>query len=112
MQPMPFPLVSECLAARLDVDWRTCEPGRVRVIETPRRLLENCVADVGVETAPPYRRRGYAQAVVAAVVEELTDVGGEAAYSCAPENVASVATVRSVGFVPYAKALVLVAPSP
>ncbi len=35
----------------------------------------------------------------------------EARYGCSPENRASVATARSVGFVPYGTSLVLSAPA-
>ncbi|MBN1399641.1 MAG: hypothetical protein JXA74_02320, partial [Anaerolineae bacterium] len=38
-------------------------------------LLEDRVADLGVETAPAYRRRGYAQTAVSAVVAEITSRG-------------------------------------
>ncbi|MHC4982722.1 MAG: hypothetical protein ACYTF6_06095 [Planctomycetota bacterium] len=34
-----------------------------------------------------------------------------AARSCAPGNLASIATARSVGFVPYARTLILSAPA-
>ena len=73
-------------------------------------LLEDCVADVGVETSPAYRRRGYARACVASVVAEMASRGGQARYSCSPGNAASIATARSVGFAPYATSLVLTAP--
>lgn len=75
-------------------------------------VMEDQVADLGVETAPAYRRCGYAKTVVSAVVEHLTRTGGEARYGCRPENHASRATARSVGFVPYGTSLVLSAPRP
>lgn len=74
--------------------------------------MEDQIADLGVETAPAHRRRGYAKTVVSAVVEHVTRGGGEARYACNPGNEASIATARSVGFVPYAIALVLSAPAP
>ena len=74
-------------------------------------LMEDQVADLGVETAEHYRRRGYAQTVVSAVVAELAHGGGEAIYACSPGNLASVATALSVGFAPYATALSLTAPA-
>lgn len=73
-------------------------------------VLGDVVADVGVETAPGYRRRGYAQAAVSALVRHFTERGGESRYSCSPNNLASIATARSVGFVPYGKSLILSAP--
>ncbi len=74
-------------------------------------FMEEEIADIGVETAPPYRKRGYAKTVVSAVVEHITRKGGEAFYGCDPDNHASVATARSVGFVPYGRGLVLSAPA-
>jgi ribosomal protein S18 acetylase RimI-like enzyme len=75
-------------------------------------VMEDRVADIGITTAEGYRRRGYAQTCVSAVVGEVTDRGGEARYGCSPDNEASKATARSVGFVPYAHSLVLAAPAP
>jgi predicted GNAT family acetyltransferase len=74
--------------------------------------MEDEIADVGVETAPDYRRRGYARAAVSAVVDRYIQRGGEAVYGCASSNTASRATARSVGFVPYAKRMAIVAPGP
>jgi hypothetical protein len=73
-------------------------------------LMEDRIADLGVETAPGYRRRGYAQTAVSAVVGEITGRGGEGFYKCSPTNLASIATARSVGFLLHAKGLVLAAP--
>jgi ribosomal protein S18 acetylase RimI-like enzyme len=69
--------------------------------------MEDQIADLGVETAPAYRQRGYAKAAVAAVVSHICERGGEARYGCAPSNHASQATARAVGFLPYAQSLVL-----
>ena len=74
-------------------------------------VMEDKIADLGVETASAYRRRGYAQTVVSVVVEHITRAGGEARYGCLPDNQASIATARSVGFVPYGTSLVLSAPA-
>jgi GNAT superfamily N-acetyltransferase len=73
-------------------------------------VMEDRVVDLGIETAPGYRRRGYAQTAVSAIVEHMTRDGGEARYGTDPENQASIATARSVGFAPYATSLVLAAP--
>ena len=73
-------------------------------------VMEDEVADIGIETAEGYRRRGYAKTAVSAVAAHVIDRGGEARYGCSPENYASVATARSVGFVPYGRSLVLSAP--
>ena len=70
-------------------------------------VMEDRVADLGIVTAPAYRRRGYAKTAVSAVVEHIVRAGGEALYACRPDNAASVATAASVGFVPYGSSLVL-----
>lgn len=73
-------------------------------------VMEDLVCDVGVGTAVAFRRRGYARAAVSALVSTFTQRGSEARYSCGPNNEASIATARSVGFVPYATSLILSAP--
>lgn len=75
-------------------------------------VMEDTLTDMAVPgTAEPYRGRGYAKTVVSAVVDHFTRTGGEAYYVCSPDNAASVATARSVGFVPYGRSLVLGAPA-
>lgn len=75
-------------------------------------VMEDRVADLGVPgTVPACRRRGYAKTCVSAVVEHITRAGGEARYGCDPANVASIATARSVGFIPYGLSLVMAAPA-
>ena len=71
--------------------------GRVVSVAYAHRsgFMEDEVADLGVETAPAYRRRGCASAVVSAVVEHFTCTGGEAVYCCVPDNLASAATARA-----------------
>jgi RimJ/RimL family protein N-acetyltransferase len=59
--------------------------------------LANRVADIGVETAPGYRGRGYARACVSAVIGAYAERGGEALYGCSPANAASIATIQSCG---------------
>lgn len=71
--------------------------------------MEARLADPAIETAPAYRRRGYAQTALSAVVDDYVRRGGEAKYDCSPDNLASAATARSVGFVPYGRTLVLAA---
>jgi ribosomal protein S18 acetylase RimI-like enzyme len=74
------------------------------------RLMEDRVADLGVETAAAYRRRGHARAAVSAVAADMIERGGEAVYSLNPDNAASLATARSAGFGPFATGLYLGAP--
>jgi RimJ/RimL family protein N-acetyltransferase len=72
--------------------------------------MENQVVDVGIETAPAYRRKGYAQTALSSLVDHITNAGGEAIYICFSDNAASIATAKSVGFVPYGSSLIFAAP--
>lgn len=85
--------------------------GRVVSVAYAHRteVMEDQVADLGVETAPAYRRKGFAHAAVASVVDHVAQNGGEAIYKCNPANEASIATARSVGFVPWYRSLALAA---
>lgn len=71
-------------------------------------VMEDRVADLSVPgTAKAHRRKGYGKIVVAAVVDHVARHGGEGYYVCRPDNDASVATARSVGFIPFGASLVL-----
>jgi GNAT superfamily N-acetyltransferase len=70
-------------------------------------ILEDRVADLGVETAEAYRRRGFAKTVVSAVTAYMTRTGGEGLYHCSASNLASVATARSVGYELYGNTFIL-----
>ena len=74
-------------------------------------VMQDCVADIGVETTASHRRQGLAKATVSALVNDFTARGGQARYGCSPENSASIATAVSVGFRPYAESLILAAHS-
>ncbi len=71
-------------------------------------MMEDRVADIGVETSPVYRRRGYARAVVSAVIGEIAQRGGQALYGCSPDNAASIATALSCGCALHASSRVLI----
>lgn len=73
-------------------------------------VMEDQVAGIGIETAKGHRRRGYAKTAVSAVAGHIIDTGGEAWYSSRPDNVASIATARTCGFVDYGASLILSAP--
>ncbi len=85
------------------------EAGQVVSIAYAHRsgILVNRVADLGVETAAAYRRRGYAKTCVSAVTTHMTGMGGEGLYNCGPSNTASMATARSVGYELYGCTLIL-----
>ena len=68
----------------------------------PVGVMEEQVADVGVVTAPAYRGRGLAKAVVSALAEHTTARGGELRYVCRRDNAASIAVARALGFAPFA----------
>lgn len=70
-------------------------------------VMQDQVADIGVETTASHRRQGLAQAAVSALVSDFAARGGQARYGCSPENAASIATAASVGFTAYAESLVL-----
>jgi hypothetical protein len=74
--------------------------------------MEDQVADLAVETAAPYRKRGYAKTVVSAVTVHMTSSGGEAVYTCSGSNQASIATASSVGYQLYGRTIVVAAPAP
>jgi RimJ/RimL family protein N-acetyltransferase len=74
--------------------------------------MHTLVADIGVETAAAYRRRGYAKAAVGAVTAHTTAQGGVGFYICDTRNDASIATALSVGYRKYSRALALMASEP
>jgi len=74
-------------------------------------LMEDQIADLGVETAAPYRNCGYAKTVVSAVTDHITSTGGEAIYNCSSSNLASMATASRVGYRLYGKTIVITAPA-
>jgi hypothetical protein len=73
-------------------------------------ILEDWVADLGVETAAPYRQRGFAKTVVSSVTAHVMAKGGEGVYTCSVHNQASIATAISVGYAPYGRIFVVSAP--
>lgn len=73
-------------------------------------VMEDRIVDVGIVTAPDYRRRGYARTVLSALTSHIIDGGGEGYYCCNPENTASIHTARSVGYTPYGSSVMLAAP--
>lgn len=82
-----------------------CEPGRGCVLRQDDQVVawafsvrENtCCAEVAVETAEAYRRRGYARQVTAAWAYQVVLGGREAFYSYKLDNYASAALAASLG---------------
>jgi RimJ/RimL family protein N-acetyltransferase len=75
-------------------------------------IMEDRVADLGVVTSKPFRRRGYAKAAVHAITQHFTKKFGEAWYHCSPNNAASIATATSVGYVHCADSMILATTTP
>ncbi len=55
---------------------------------------------IAVETAPAFRRQGFARTVVAALTAERCAGGEPVLYRCAETNAASMALAASLGFIP------------
>jgi GNAT superfamily N-acetyltransferase len=88
-------------------DVRLCQPmvaltvdGRaVTVCCSVRRT--DLAHEAGVETAPPYRGRGYAAHVVAAWARAVRDMGRVPLYSTSWQNEASRAVARKLGLIHF-----------
>lgn len=64
---------------------------------------EERIIEIGVETAPEHRRRGYGISCAAALVRELYSRGMDVLYECASGNEGSVALVKRLGGKIFAK---------
>lgn len=53
--------------------------------------------EIGVDTATEYRRRGYGNACVCALVKELAALGHTAIYECASKNLPSIKLIEGIG---------------
>ena len=67
---------------------------------------QDIVADIGVDTANGYRKKGYARECVNAVARHVIERGGESVYICSPNNIASINTALSAGYKPFGKVLI------
>jgi len=63
---------------------------------------ENGMVEVGYTVVPEYRRRGYARAMLAALLRRAADEPQVRTVraSISPDNAASLATIRGFGFAP------------
>ncbi|MBQ7364051.1 MAG: GNAT family N-acetyltransferase [Clostridia bacterium] len=78
----------------------TVEDGKVVAIATVNERLESgTVPEITVETAPAYRRRGYALSCVAALCDYLLKKGSPVAYCCRNTHTKSNRVAKRVGFV-------------
>ena len=62
-----------------------------------------CEREIAVETAPTYRRRGFARAVAAALIRACSADGRAVVYRCLAANAASAALAESLGLFPTAR---------
>lgn len=60
---------------------------------------ESKSVEIGVETAPAYRRRGFAKDCMSALIRELAKDKIEPIYYCSQSNTPSLKLARSLGFV-------------
>jgi predicted GNAT family acetyltransferase len=67
------------------------------------RRLSDGVWEIVVETAAPYRGRGYAKTVVSAATEAVLGAGRIPVYSCDEHNVASRRVAEALGYRVYAE---------
>lgn len=80
------------------------EQGRlVSVAHSSRRTAEAC--ELGVETAPDARTRGYALAVTVLWAEAVAAEGIEPIYSALAENTASLALAHAAGYRPFVRSV-------
>nr|WP_246280905.1 GNAT family N-acetyltransferase [Cellulomonas humilata] len=56
--------------------------------------------ELGIETAPPWRRRGFAAAAAATMIDVALDAGLVPVWSCREDNVGSFRLATALGFTP------------
>lgn len=90
--------LGELLQKRLPT-FVTVEEGTVVALATVNeRLQKGAYLEITVETAPAYRRRGYAVSNVAALSAYLLSKGATVAYCCRNTHTKSNKVARRVGF--------------
>jgi len=73
------------------------EDGKVRSYAFLRRLSDEAW-EIVVETADPYRTRGYGKSVVSAATEAVLGAGRIPVYSCDEHNVSSRRVAETLGY--------------
>jgi len=74
------------------------EDGRIASMAGVWRFSEDCWEAAAVSTLEGFRRRGYAKSCVAFVIEYILAAGKLATCSTGDDNLAMIATAKSVGF--------------
>lgn len=64
--------------------------------------MQNSIEEVGVDTLPEYRRRGYGKAVISAMTKAILDIGRIPIYRCNSQNKASVRLAKAIGYEKHA----------
>lgn len=91
--------IRECLAAER-VIFAIVKEGQIVSVAVTAEAPQKCsdFVEIGVETAPAYRGKGYAVAAVRALCDFLVKKGHRVLYKCYHRNIASTATARKAGF--------------
>ena len=68
-----------------------------KVVSLAGAVIKDGVANIHIETAPSYRKMGYAKKCLLALLSELKNKNIPVLYECRSENIASVNTVTTAG---------------
>ena len=99
--PVQFPLTRKIWDEAREMGYRYCaivEEGRIASLAAEYRYSDDAWMVAAVGTAPEYRRRGYAKAVVSFVTGGILRAGRLATCSTREDNMAMIRTAESVGF--------------
>ena len=99
--PPEFPLTPEIWAEARDLGYHYCaivEDGQIASIAAEYRCADDAWMVAAVSTAPAFRRRGYAKAVVSFVTQGILDAGRIAFCQTREDNIPMIRTAESVGF--------------
>lgn len=64
--------------------------------------MQDLIEELGVDTLPEFRRRGYGKAVISLMTKAILDVGRIPIYECSFKNEASIRLAKAVGYEKYA----------
>ena len=98
---LEYPLTSKIWAEARDLGYHYCaivEDGQIASIAAEYRCADDAWMVAAVRTAPAFRRRGYAKAVVSYVTQGILDAGRVAFCQTHADNLPMIRTAESVGF--------------
>lgn len=86
--------------ARRRLTWGVAADGDlVAVTDAPSvPYMEDSIIEIGINTHPDYRRRGFAKVACQAMIREILDQRMVPVWSCLMENIASRNLATSIGF--------------